>query len=122
MVDTTCHWQRIRLPAPVDDELMLCCLLGGEAVAPLGAPLSPLFAASDASLRRGAVVETRCSVEEVAWLWSRASHRGCYSHGLLASYMNPGGDSVPADEMLSNGREELVLASCWLTPFGGTSA
>ncbi len=61
LAETTGPWRRVRLPVVVADELMMCCLLGGEAVAPLDAPLSPVVAASDASLHRGAVVETRCS-------------------------------------------------------------
>ncbi len=99
-MEATGSWRRVRLPAPVADELKMCCLLGGEAVAPLGVPLSPLVAASEASLHRGAVCETQRSVEEAAWLWSHASHRGCYSHRLLASYVNPGVDLAPAGEIL----------------------
>ncbi len=76
LVETSGPWQRVRLPAPVADQLMMCCLLGGEAVAPLGAPWSPLVAASDA-------------MEEAAWLCPRASHRGCCSRGLLAFVREP---------------------------------
>ncbi len=84
MGETTGLWKRVQLPAVVLDELMMCCLMGGEAVAPLDAPMSPTVAASDASMHLGAVVETRCSLEEVAWLWSHASHRGAYSSGRFS--------------------------------------
>ncbi len=95
-------WKCMRLPQAVADELMTCCLLGGEAVAPLSAPLCPKVSATDALWHHGAVVEADCSLEEVAWLWSRASLRGAYSRELVPCYINPGGELVPADQLLSD--------------------
>ncbi len=48
------------------------------------------------------MVGTQCTLREVAWLWSRASNRGSYSHGTLPSYIIPGGDLAPSDQVLSD--------------------
>jgi hypothetical protein len=82
------------------DELLLCCMLAGEAQTPLDAPWSPLVVATDASLHHGAVVEAATSLEEVAWLWSRASRRGCYTNLTWRPEANPTGDLVPADDLM----------------------
>ena len=65
------------LSPAVCSELLLCCLLAVDAQLPLDAPLFPVVAATDASLHHCAVVEAPCSLPEVMWLWSRASHKGC---------------------------------------------
>ena len=78
----------------------MCCFLAVDAQTPLDAPFFPVVAATDASLHHGAVVEAECSIPEVAWLWSRASHKGCYSNSTFAAHLNPDGDLVPADEVM----------------------
>ena len=88
------------LSPAVCSELLLCCLLAVDAQLPLDAPLFPVVAATDASLHHGAVVEAPCSLPEVMWLWSRASHKGCYTNGAFAADINPGGDLVPADDVM----------------------
>ncbi len=36
----------------------------------------------------------------MSWLWSRASHNGCCSNGAFAADIHPGGDLVPADDVM----------------------
>ncbi len=76
LVETAAPWKAIRLPAADADEQAMCSLMAAEVVAPLDAPSCPTVTASEASLHHGAVVQMDCSLEEVAWLWSRASVRG----------------------------------------------
>ncbi len=66
------------IPPSVCEEFSLCCMLAVDAQTPLDAPLFPVVVATDASLHIGAVIEAQCSLEEVAWLWSRTSARGLY--------------------------------------------
>ncbi len=63
-------------------------------------PLFSVVSATDASLHHGAVVETVCDLPKVAWLWSRASLRGSYSHGAWPAHYNPGGDLVQAEYVM----------------------
>ena len=88
------------LSSAVKGELLMCCFLASDAQTPLDAPFFPVVSATDASLHHGAVVESRRSLKEVSWLWSRASHRGCYSNATFGPEINPNGDLVPADDVM----------------------
>ncbi len=96
-------WVVAPIPVAVRDELFLRCLFVLDVQTPLYAVLFPVVAATDASLHSGAVVEAQCSLEEVAWLWTRASTRASYSSAALSGRLNPGGHLVPADDAMQGG-------------------
>ncbi len=60
-------------------------------------------------------MEAPCSLEEVAWLWGRASHRGRRSFGTRPGHRNPGGELAPADIMMHDwisGMQFKEVVSC----------
>jgi hypothetical protein len=90
----------VSLDLSLRDELILCCLLAADAQVSLETPLIPVVSATDASLHHGVVIEIVCELPTLAWLWSRASLRGSYSNGAWPAYYTPGGELIPADDVM----------------------
>ena len=68
-----------RLPRRTAEELVLCSLLAPLMATNVLAQVRPRLYASDASLKKGALVSTPVSEEEALLLWRSADRKGGYS-------------------------------------------
>ena len=95
-----------------------CCALVSDALTPLDAPASLVVATTDASTRRGAVVEATVSLEEAAWLLSRSSRRSGYARMTDDVGHDGCGELVPADDIMHEWMAGTQFSSAVSYKFG----